>query len=67
MTQTEHLMAGIVTHSHDIEALLSFAGKHLIRGQREDHDKAIGVVHTLMAERDIKRDTLSKLCKGWFE
>ena len=66
MTQTEHLMAAIVTHGHDIEALLSMAGKHLMRAEIEEHDKCIGAVHTLQAERAIKRDQLARMTDRWF-
>jgi len=64
MTQTEHLMASIVTHSHDIAALQTLTDRQT---SGFAYSRLLGAIQTLKAERDIKRDTLSKLCKGWFE
>jgi hypothetical protein len=59
MTQTEHLMASITTHSHDIAALLA-------RPDRVNMDGWCGAIATLCAEREIKRDLLARMCAPWF-
>ena len=60
MTQTEHLMASIVTASHDIAGLLARPDSVHTEGWR-------GAIETLRAERAQKQDLLAKLCRGWFE
>jgi len=60
MTQTEHLMAAIVTHGHDIAALLA-------RPDRANMDRWCGAIQTLRAEREIKRGLLAKMTEAWFD
>jgi hypothetical protein len=60
MTQTEHLMASITTHGHDIAALLA-------RPDRAHMDGWCGAIQTLRAEREIKRDLLARMCEAWFK
>jgi hypothetical protein len=59
MTQTEHLMASIITHGHDIAALLA-------RPDRVDMDGWCGAIQTLRAELSIKRGLLASMCEPWF-
>ena len=59
MTQTEHLMAAIVTHGHDIEALLA-------RPDPERIDLWLGAINTLRAEKEVKRGLLASLTERWF-
>lgn len=66
MTQTEHLMAAIVTHGHDIEALKGLCARHAVRMELTLHAKCMGALATLIAERDIKRDQLARVTDRWF-
>ena len=62
MTQTDHLMRGIIGYTRDIKALEG------IREWDETRETMrLGAIETRRVERDQKRDTLARLTAGWFK